>query len=428
MFNSFELTGKFECSLRLVTFSDGERYPLLLDGQGVPLWYPTLFTTTQVRNASKAPNTMAAVLSAIRVLMTWTQVRNVDLVSRFSRREFLNEQELESLCRHAQAKSLEQEIHRTNVIHVSRRREAARGVVRVTESRVSSTTQYIRMSYIADYLEWLAIRLTEREAKLVDGDTSDRIKRMAETFRKRRPIKAKESTVFARHGLTEDQQELLLEVVKRDSSKNPFSQELQGRNQLMILLLYYLGLRAGELLSLRISDFDFQQNTMLVARRHDNPDDPRTYQPVVKTADRRIPLAEPLVKAVSDYIMQERGHIPAAKRHDYLFVTHQIGPYLGHPLSIKALTKVFMEIRLAQPEKLGEVFPHILRHTSNDRFSELMDQKGVGSAEEEKLRSYIYGWREGSGTAATYTKRHTEAKAKEVALKLQSRKRKDDSE
>jgi len=61
MFNSCK------CSVRLATFSDGERYPLLIDGQGLPLWYPTLFTTTQVRNASKAPNTMAAVASRTHI-------------------------------------------------------------------------------------------------------------------------------------------------------------------------------------------------------------------------------------------------------------------------------------------------------------------------------------------------------------------------
>lgn len=412
-----------EVSVRLVTFSDGERYPLLIDSRGMPFWYPTLFTTTQVRNASKAPNTMVAVLSAIRVLMAWTHASGVDLESRFANRQFLNEQELESLYRHAQSKSSVKDEQMQNI--APGMQESVRGRMRLTEPRVSGTTQYIRITYIASYLDWLAIRLVEREAKQVDGTAFDQIKRMVKSLIKRRPQKARGSVLSARKGLTEHQQNSLLELVKCGSDKNPFSQNLQGRNQLVVLLLYYLGLRAGELLALRISDFDLQRSTMLVARRHDNPNDPRPNQPVVKTADRRIPLAEPLVQAVSSYILQERSRIPAARRHDYLIVTHQHGPFEGQPLSIKGLTKVFVEIQLAMPAELGGLTPHVLRHTANDRFSELMDQKRTGSVEEEKLRSYLMGWKEGSGTAATYTRRHTEKKAKEVALNLQTRMRKD---
>ena len=40
-----------------------------------------------------------------------------------------------------------------------------------------------------------------------------------------------------------------------------------------------------------------------------------------------------------------------------------------------------------------------------------MDKRGASPAEEDKMRSYIMGWKEGSGTAATYTRRHIENKA-----------------
>ena len=58
-------------SVRFITFSNGERYPLLLNHQKKALWYATLYATTQIRNASKAPNTITAVLAAIRVLFSW---------------------------------------------------------------------------------------------------------------------------------------------------------------------------------------------------------------------------------------------------------------------------------------------------------------------------------------------------------------------
>ena len=50
---------------------------------------------------------------------------------------------------------------------------------------------------------------------------------------------------------------------------------------------------------------------------------------------------------------------------------------------------------------------------------EKVDQQGIKEAEEEKLRSNLMGWAEGSGTSTTYTKRHIAKKAHEVSLLLQ---------
>jgi integrase len=405
--------------VRLTTFSDGERYPLLIDERGLPHRHVTLFTTTQVRNTSKAPNTMVAVLSAIRVLLDWARLNDIDLEERFARQHFLNGHELESLYRHTQIKSTKAESSSPKVSRLPRRSERARGVIEIRDDWVSGVTQYIRMTYVADYLEWFAVWLVERESRQLDARAREQISGMVEGFRTLRPQKSNRYKVSARMGLSDEQRSLLLDMVAPGSPTNPFAPDVQGRNQLIVLLLYNLGLRQGELLALRIVDINFQENTILVARRHDNPDDPRAYQPVAKTSDRRIPLAEPLVKAISKYILRERYQVPGAKQHDFLFVTHKAGPFQGHPLSIKGLSKIFVEIQLAAPDQLSDLTAHVLRHTANDRFSELMDQTGVNQAQEEKMRSYIMGWKEGSGTAATYTQRHVQKKAREAALKLQ---------
>jgi integrase len=404
-------------SIRLITFSNGERYPLLLNQQGQPHWHASLYATTQIRNASKAPNTIVAVLSAIRILLSWSFSRNQDIENRFCQRNFLNEHELESLRQYTQMIKTHEPSDQ-KIIKISRRIEKLRGNIKISEARISGSTQYIRMTYIADYIEWLAINLIERDAKQVDANTLKAIKKMSDGLRERRPQKISKSRENARKGLTDQQQEALLNLIKPETEDNPFSIEVQIRNKLIILLLYHLGLRAGELLALRISDFDFQKNTLLIARRHDNANDSRTYQPVVKTFDRRIPLSNQLIKLVSDYVLGLRCKNKAAKQHDYLFVVHQIGPFLGQPLSLKGLAKIFQEIKNSSPT-LKDLTPHILRHTANDRFSELMDKRGASPAEEDKMRSYIMGWKEGSGTAATYTRRHIENKAKEAALLLQ---------
>jgi integrase len=401
-----------------VTFSDGERYPILLNSKGQPHWYPTLYLTTRIRNASKAPNTMAAVLAAMRVLFVWADSFGQDLEYRFAQRQFLTDREIESLRYYIQTKADGLTSRKKNTKKISKI-ECIRGKIRYPDNKVSSSTQYIRITYIADYLEWLAIRFCEGSGQ-VNAELIKLIQKMTNGLRFLRPQKTVKSREAARRGLTEPQKEALLNILKPGSMNNPFSQGLQTRNQLIILLLYHLGLRAGELLSLRISDFDFQNNTLLVARRHDNPADPRTHQPVVKTIDRRVPLSEALIRTVSEYIMRDRRQYSMAKRHDYLFVVHQAGPFSGQPLSLKGLAKLFQEIKGAESALFDTLTPHVLRHTANDQFSKLMDKRGATPAEEEKMRSYLMGWKEGSGTAGTYTRRHIENKAREAALLLQN--------
>ena len=60
-----------------------------------------------------------------------------------------------------------------------------------------------------------------------------------------------------------------------------------------------------------------------------------------------------------------------------------------------------------------------LCHTWNDSFSEEMDKNRVGEEQEKKARSYLMGWSETSGTAATYTRRHIRKRAQAASLQLQ---------
>ena len=54
---------------------------------------------------------------------------------------------------------------------------------------------------------------------------------------------------------------------------------------------------------------------------------------------------------------------------------------------------------------------HMLRHTWNDRFSELADADGMPEAVENLQRANLNGWVHGSKTAETYTRRHTRGAA-----------------
>ncbi|EJM8830235.1 site-specific integrase, partial [Pseudomonas aeruginosa] len=93
----------------------------------------------------------------------------------------------------------------------------------------------------------------------------------------------------------------------------------------------------------------------------------------------------------------------------------------GAPLSLSAVNVIFAELRNAFNGEFDAVTPHVLRHTWNDRFSDVMDKLKVSEAEEERMRSFLMGWAPTSKTSASYTRRHIRLKAQQVSLAMQSK-------
>lgn len=395
--------------------SSGERYSMLIGSDGLPLWYPTLFATSQLRNAAKAPNTIEAHLNAIKLLIEWTNYHEIDLKQSFSTMKFLTVEQIESLCSY-----LKQDRSQRVKSNVIRTRKANKERIRsnLTQPKmVAKQTYYLRLSYIADFLEWFAKRVLNERKIIISRDISHLISQMIRSLKARRPTRSVNQRNAPR-GLSESQRELLLSVCDPKSSNSPFPSKTRERDCLLVEILYQTGVRLGELLSIKISDLNFQENTLLIARRHDDVDDPRIKQPVAKTLDRLLPLSRGLSQRIHDYILKDRSLIKGANRHEFLFITYKSGPHCGTPLSTSAVYNIINRIT-SNIDCLSELTPHILRHTWNDRFSEKADEQGLDQAEEEKLRSYLMGWKEGSGTSATYTRRHIEKEAHKVSLLLQ---------
>jgi integrase len=220
-----------------------------------------------------------------------------------------------------------------------------------------------------------------------------------------------------REGLDSERRKKLLQVVEPSSEDNPWMEEhSRYRNELITNWLYHLGLRRGELLGIRISDIDFRESTVVVARRADDPKDPRQNQPNAKTKARKIPLHPGLRDMTEVYIMSRRAAFPGARKHDFLFVASESGA----PMSIASLNKIFRVLSMKCPE-LPKVYPHVLRHTWNDLFSEEMDKRKASEETEKKIRAYLMGWSETSETAAIYTRRHIREKANAVSLEMQKK-------
>lgn len=400
----------FQCHVKNFVMDTGERYCLLVDkSSNLPLYFPNLFVTTQVRNKSLSLSAMNAALNGIKVLIGYLETKNDNLVNRLLAKKFFDTNELDAIRDYCQ-KKFSTHSSESTVTSFKKRR--------YSEETVSKETEYNRLTVISQYLEWLSLTLLTEN---IDKNTRLRIGKMAKGLKARRPPRKRRNTVKDDKGLTEDQIELVFELFRPESNFNPFKDKaVRKRNRLVFLLLYHLGLRGGELLNIRNKDIYFQKNQIVVARRADEKDDTRKNQPLVKTLDRRLPLKETMIKQIHDYIRNERKSVPNADKHDYLLVTHKSGPTVGQPLSKSGYKKIIEVVRNAAPG-LYKLTGHQLRHTWNENFSKLMDEmdKPPSHEKQEKMRSYLMGWMEGSGTSSVYNKRFITENAQESGLELQ---------
>lgn len=385
----------------------GERFCVVTEREtGLPLYHPCLYLTSQHRNRSAAFSTVEGAAASLVLFLNFLESRGISLQERLLSRRFLEMHELDDLAAFAQAKVRAQDWD-GDVVRPLRRTRAS--------LYVAPATHYARLTIIAGYVGWLARVLIAAPERAV----LQQIEGLERQIKARRPRQRPSGSRQPR-GLNDDQLVELRAVCEPGATRNPFSEDVQRRNQLIMELLLALGLRGGELLNLRIADVDFQDQTLSVERRSDDRQDPRVRQPSVKTLGRRLPLSPALTKAIHEYVVGDRKRAAGRRGHDYLFLTHKAGSSTGMPLTMAGYFKIFSTIRGASTH-LRDLKGHDLRHFWNWRFSKSMDDRDEppSEARQEQIRSYLMGWKLGSGTAATYNQRFIEQKGLDAAMKLQ---------
>lgn len=395
-----------QLSIRRFTGSRGERFAVLVDEAGMPLFYPTLFVTAELRGAGLAINTIINSLTAIKALYAWQAYYCIELESRFERSELLLTHEIHSLRDFMQIPLVPAQQLATNV-------RAIKQEVRV----VGTDSQYLRLSVVAKYLKFLANRLHPRTKV-----SSDAIEEMVSLIKENRPKKdTRSQTDREDNYLSVEVLEAITETLEPGSENNPVADfSVQVRNALMFIILRATGMRRGELLNLRIEDFSFSKRTVEVVRRPDSRFDSRKYQPLAKTLGRKIPLSGDIIDAVEAYIEKHRASVPKANKHGYLFVTHKSGPFEGQPLSNSGFGKFLSQLASSASEFKG-VHAHALRHHWNYDFSKIMDAKGVPPEKEQQMRAKLLGWSQTSKMPALYNRRHIKEQAGIAALAMQEK-------
>jgi integrase len=381
--------------IKTVLFKSGERFPILVDGGGVPLHQPTVFAIAEVRNPHRAFNTIVNALGALSIFHRFLDDRRIELSSRLEDGQLLELGEIETLVRFCR--------------NDFSRRKPGKPVV---TSEVCGT----RLRTIRKYLEWLA------KGKLLATDYAhssllqQRLRLTLDTIKVRIPPSSGERT-DPREGLAPEVVQHAKAIFDPRSTTNPWSSEhVRFRNYLIWNVFHHLGVRGGELLGIRVRHVDLRRGTLSIVRQADAHDDPRRRQPSTKTLARELDISDVLQRLITDYILVHRRKLRNAQRHDFLFVSDT-----GNPLSLSGLNRIFRDLRAKCPEVPRELTPHVLRHTWNDNFSEEVDGKNIDPEVEKKARSLLMGWKPTSNSAAIYTRRFVRKKAKEVSMSLQSK-------
>lgn len=380
--------------------SSGERGCLILDKKSnLPTYYQNLFLTTDIRNRGATASTMEIVATNLLIFSNFLDGRGIDIIERVELKKYLSVAEIDDLVRY-----VKQRFDRQKIINI-----------KSTNYRfIAKRTFSYRIHVFSRYLKWLCGLVHSSKGIHAKYEVDVFIESIRAHIPRNSSLNMNE---ISEKSLNEEEIKVLFRLLEIGGIENPFHKEVQVRNRLIFTLLLNLGLRAGELLNLKIDDFDLRDNTLSVVRRHDSKEDGRSYQPLVKTGERVIPLSDELAREIFDYISNSREKMTKRKKHNFLFVAHCTGKNAGEPLSISAYEKVISTLKRASPE-LYNLSGHRLRHSWNYMYS-----KGIEGAELEynrrkDLRNYLMGWSKESIMCDRYNYKYISQQEKDVVLKV----------
>lgn len=366
---------------------DGIRSCIIInESNGLPLVYPNLYMSVISRTNSYSFSTMEAIANALLLFERYNADMNVgvfDMVNLDIEKLVSNKGYLFGLM---------------NALTYRNDLENVTSILK--EQHVSKRTLYFKIMTIENYVKWFFDNIA------INNNDSSRYETISRAFDfiKPRIENGKNYNIESESkSLTNEQVTTLTDMVSVKSKINPFSEHVRFRNNLIIEILLETGIRGGELLNIKLVDFDYVHKSLCIVRRPDDQNEPRLRQPLVKTLERKIPLSIELTELIQNYISDFRSKQCHSGEHDYLLVTHSSKGQLGHALTISGYQKIFEQIR-KNSSVLSDIVGHSLRHTWNVKFSEmmLMNSNSQDHITYEKVRNYLMGWKKNSTTSDIY--------------------------
>lgn len=355
-----------------ISHSSGNQFPILLDANGLPIPAPNEFIFSRMNLST---NTLKRNLNELAVLYKWFKEMGVDPIQRIS--EAIPYKEAE-IC---------------GSLAIFLRREFSKKT-KVRKIVVAPSTFKQRLTTVRKFFSWLY----EVHLSLMPHSDSNYEKIRDQKHRliawiDASFIQSPPSNNDKAKGLEPDQADFLIKIINPNSPEQVFGRDpaVRFRNYVSIMIMLTLGLRPGELLSLRVEDVEFGGISGLrVVRRVDDPKDKRKPRPRIKRQGRVLVIEnKKLLRSLNDYIMNWRGILgdKSSVDTDYLILSDE-----GDPLSLPSVSQFFRLIRNRFPDELpGNLTAKSLRHTFSRNIEKSLREQGMDEEQRAKNLAYMRG-------------------------------------
>lgn len=389
---------------------NGERFSQLYktSSDGFPLFYPTAYCSRNLRSRF-AHETQIEYLHALKKLYEWAEfyqpagaVKRIDIHSRLITQKFFLPYEIDSLA-----------------AFVSLKKNSSDG------STLVGSKQNTMLTEIAKYLCWYADEVITDSNQTQTQTAITKMAVMINARKVKQGSRQRAAQEILDKKLTEGARIELLKLFASPQEGAFRSADLGARmrNVLALRILYDTGMRIGELLSLKLCDFNSASGgepaILEVTRSHDDANDDRKRQPVAKTSGRPLPIEEELAASIESYLKDWRSTVPNVgyEDSDFIFVTHKKIDRQGRPLTVSSFNSGMRTLKKQRPA-LSKVHPHLLRHDWNYRFTLKAKALGYSKERARTLRESWMGWADNSPSSIHYDLRGIQEEAFEVGLKI----------
>ncbi len=399
----FENTPLRTKQIRLDT---GDRYPLTVSAEGIPVWWPNLYCSVELHQTGLAYPTMVAQMNAICLLHNICVSRNIDLDQRIGTVTLFSPEEINLL--------------RDQLRRTCRNGMPSDGITSVAV--VGNAHWRDRLKAIAKYIVWRCEPVLDRMG-LSDQrlpEARHRLEHFPEklvgTIRVRRNTN--------KEGLDEVAQKAFLDAITPGHPTNPFRPRNQIRNQALWMIYWDAGLRRGGALLMSGHDLRLSGSSpsVFVARRPNDPEDPRSVEPRNKTSAHQASIGPDTTRLLHNFVNYERRKYPGAKKSKFVFLS-QKGKSNGkaHPLSPSTVDKMYRRLRDLVPGLPADFTTHVLRRTHKDRMGDAAEEVGLAFDMERLVINQESGWTATSDSLFEYQRRRLRKKGNKLSVLMQDR-------
>lgn len=234
-------------------FRSGERFPMLIDQEGIPDFWSTLYVTSKLRE-NQTQSSITAILHNINLLKKWEKINNRNIIGEFEDSIVPTGMTfIESIKRHC---GLRSEHVQKELKQKSTKSRIKFGELKLARSsplsQVSTEYQHRRMHDICMFLQFVGTQIlkNKRNSRMLLEDLKSLIKTINANYPKSRFSRFGESRDRLLHAETETFNKFM-ELFDPEAEDNPFKNpDLKFRNNLLVKLLFWTGARSIALMNL----------------------------------------------------------------------------------------------------------------------------------------------------------------------------------